>query len=172
VALRARIAELKRVADGVQEGLHRLAANLRPPSLDHLGLEAALRQHVDGLGSTDGPEVVFETAGAARWRPPSDVETALFRIAQEATTNALRHARASRIAVRLERRRDSIRLSVTDDGVGFDDREVNAHGRLGLIGMRERAEAVGGQAVVESVPGRGTTMTVEVPRAHPHRDRR
>ena len=170
--LRERINELKRVADGVQEGIHRLAANLRPPSLDHLGLEAALRQYVDGLGSSEGPDVTFEAAGSARWRPSADVETALFRIAQEATTNAIRHARASRVAVRLERRRESTRLSVADDGVGFDSSKANVHGRLGLIGMRERAEAFGGRLSIESTPGRGTTTVVEVPRAHPHRDSR
>ena len=168
-ALLARIGELKRVADGVQEGLHRLATNLRPASLDHLGLVAALRQYVEGLNVEGGPAVEFEPAGSDRWRLPDDVETALYRIAQEALTNAIRHARASRISVLLQRRARGAVLVVSDDGVGFCPEEVAAKGRLGLIGMRERAEAVGGWVAIKTGPGEGTTVTVEVSRVHPHR---
>jgi signal transduction histidine kinase len=168
-ALLARIGELKRVADGVQEGLHRLATNLRPASLDHLGLVAALRQYVEGLNVEGGPAVEFEPAGSDRRRLPDDVETALYRIAQEALTNAIRHARASRISVLLQRRARGAVLVVTDDGVGFCPEEVAAKGRLGLIGMRERAEAVGGWVAIKTGPGEGTTVTVEVSRVHPHR---
>ncbi|MBP1619864.1 MAG: Phytochrome, two-component sensor histidine kinase [Acidobacteria bacterium] len=172
VALRARIAELKRVADGVQEGLHRLATNLRPASLDHLGLVAALRQYVDGLNAAGGPTFEFEATGSERWRLAGDVETAFYRIAQEAATNAVRHAGASRVVIRLERSSRRARLAVADDGKGFCPGEAATTERLGLIGMRERAEALGGQFVIESARGRGTTVTVEVPRVHPHRHRR
>jgi len=167
--LLSRIEELKRVADGVQEGLHRLATNLRPASLDHLGLVAALRQYVEGLNAQGGPAVEFEASGSDRWRLPGDVETALYRITQEALTNAIRHANASRISVLLQRRARRAVLVVSDDGVGFCPGEASAKGRLGLIGIRERAEAVGGWVAIKTGPGEGTTVTVEVSRVHPHR---
>jgi signal transduction histidine kinase len=171
-ALLARIEELKRVAGGVQEGLHRLATNLRPASLDHLGLVAALRQYVEGLNAQGGPAVEFEATGSDRWRLPGDVEAALYRVAQQALTNAITHAQASRISVLLQRRARGAVLVVRDDGVGFCPDEVVAKGRLGLIGMRERAEAVGGRFGVRTAANEGTAVTVEVPRADPHRHRR
>ena len=166
------IPDLKRTAEEVLESLHRLAANLRPASLDHLGLEAALRQHLAGVELKTGLTIRFRARGLDRERLPLAVETALYRVVQEATTNVLRHARASSVDVLAELRQDRVVVMVEDDGVGFVAEAANGVGRLGLVGMRERAETLGGTFSVESVPGSGTTVYVEVPCADPHPDRR
>jgi signal transduction histidine kinase len=159
----SRAAELRRVADDVQEGLHRLAANLRPPALEHVGLVAALGQLAVDLSESSGIRIDVETVGCDEERLPWRVETDLFRIAQEAVTNALRHAEADEISVVLDRREGRLRLVVEDDGRGFDPVEASRSDRLGLVGMRERADILGGTLTVESRPGSGTTIVVEAP---------
>ena len=165
-----RVAELMQRTDAVIDGLHRLAADLRPPSLDPLGLEAALREYVRSAGSKFGLEVRFKARGFASERLPVVVETALYRVVQEAMTNVARHAGATRVDVLAECRGDRVVVVVEDDGTGFDPDRVRRGDHLGLLGMRERAEALGGTMVVESSPGGGTTIVVEVPSADPHRD--
>jgi len=160
--LRSRAAELRCVADDAQEGLHRLAANLRPPALDHVGLVGALEQLAEDLSGSSGVRIDLETVGCED-RLPWRVETDLFRIAQEAVTNALRHAQADGISVVLDRRDGRLRLVVEDDGRGFDPEMASESDRLGLVGMRERAEILGGTLVIESLPGSGTTVVVEAP---------
>ena len=162
-AIAGRIAELIRASDGIMEGLHRLAANLRPATLDRLGLVAALRQHVEAFREQTGLDAQFVTVGLGEQRPPAEIETAVYRIVQEALTNCARHARAASISVLLERKRDAIVAIVEDDGVGFDADEVERRGRLGVLGMRERAEMSGGKLTVESSPGRGACIFVEFP---------
>ncbi|RME40691.1 MAG: hypothetical protein D6796_16880, partial [Caldilineae bacterium] len=113
--------------------------------------------------------VQFEAVGLEGERLPPEVETALYRIVQEALTNVARHARATRVGVLLERRDDRLVAIVEDDGVGFAPEEVaQTNGRLGLFGMRERAEMLGGTLSIESEPGKGTTIFVEVKHAHSH----
>lgn len=165
-ALAAHLSELKTIIGHLQENLHRLAVDLHPAALDHLGLVAALRQHVETCARQHNLDIEFETIGLEEGvRLPPAVEIALYRIVQEALTNAMRHAGASHISVVLERRDDAVVALVEDDGVGFDpDRLRNGH--LGLFDMRERAEMVGGSLIVESAPGQGTTVVVEVPYAH------
>jgi len=161
-AIVAGVTELKRMVDGVIEDLHRLAMDLRPASLDHLGLVAALRQYVEAVSDKHGLVVQFETVGFDD-RLPSDVETALYRIVQEALTNVIRHARATRVDVLLEQRGDKLIVIVEDNGVGFDPFAAMQSGRLGLFGMRERIEMLAGTLVLESAAGAGTTLLVEVP---------
>ena len=161
--LRSRAAELRRIADEAQTGLHRLAANLRPPTLDHVGLVAALRQLAEELSASSGVRIEIETVGCEGERLPWRVETDLYRIAQEAMTNALRHAEAEEISVVVDRREGRLRLVVEDDGRGFRQDGPTETDRLGLVGMRERAEILGGTLVVESLPGSGTTVVVEAP---------
>ncbi len=163
-----RVAELMQRTDAVIDGLHRLAADLRPPSLDPLGLEAALREYVRSAGSKFGLEVRFKARGFASERLPAVVETALYRVVQEAMTNVARHAGATRVDVLAECRGDRVVVMVEDDGAGFDPDRSRRGDHLGLLGMRERAEALGGTMVVESAPGAGTTIVVEVPSADPH----
>lgn len=167
----ARLTDLKRMTDGVLEDLHRLAMDLRPASLDHLGLVAALRQYAELYSRQHGLVVQFETVGLDSGRLPAEVEIALYRIVQEALTNVVRHARATRADVLLERRGDRLVAIVEDDGAGFDPETAVQNGRLGLFGMRERAEMLGGALAIESAPGAGTTVFVELPYAHPHPDR-
>ena len=166
-----RVAELVSRTDAVIEGLHRLAADLRPASLDHLGLEAALRQFLASAGVGLGLVIRFKARGFAEVRLPTAVETALYRVAQEAVTNVVRHARATRVDVLAEHRGEWVRLMVEDDGVGFDPDGAWPEDSIGLVGMKERAEALGGSLTIESVAGRGTTVVVEVPSADPNPDR-
>jgi signal transduction histidine kinase len=150
------------LAEGAMENLHRLAVRLRPASLDQLGLEAALRQQCDVLNGHNGLEVAFAALGPERRLSP-ETETALYRIVQEALTNAVRHAGAGRIDVLLDRRSDGIRVLVRDDGAGFDPEAVSPERCLGLLGMQERAGAVGGELVVEATPRAGTLVCLKLP---------
>jgi len=136
--------------------------DLRPVTLDHLGLVAALEQYVGNLPS-DRLTVRFKAVGFDHDRLPRDVETSLYRIVQEALTNVLCHAHASHVGILLERAADRVRLFVEDDGIGFSPEVIERTDRLGLVGMRERAEMLGGSLTIESTPGRGTSVIVEVP---------
>jgi signal transduction histidine kinase len=158
-----RAAELRRIAEGVQVNLHRLAADLRPAMLDHVGLVPALGQLAETLAGREGPDIRVEAARVDGERLPVELETALYRIAQEAMTNAVRHSRARRVTVVLQRRGRRLAMTVADDGEGFDLEMTPHGGRFGLVGMRERAEMLGGTLSVESSPGGGTTIVVEVP---------
>jgi signal transduction histidine kinase len=101
----------------------------------------------------------------------SEAEVALYRIVQEALNNVVRHAQASQVDVILERRDGSVIAVVEDNGRGFDSRVAGKGDRVGLLGMRERAEALGGTLLIESAPGSGTTLRVEVPCVDSHPDR-
>jgi signal transduction histidine kinase len=166
-----RVAELMQRTDAVIDSLHRLVADLRPASLDHLGLEAALRQYSRSAGSKFGLEVRFKARGFGSERLPQVVETALYRVVQEAMVNVVRHARATRVDVLLERHGERVLVMIEDDGVGFEPDRVGSGSHFGLLGLQERAEALGGTLVVESTPGTGTTIVVEVASADPHPDR-
>lgn len=157
-------AQLVRARDLAREAIDetRLAAEqVRPPRLAERGLAAALRS----LGSPAGaPVVVAVDVGAEGRLLSPDAELELFRIAQEAVRNALRHADARRIEVSLTAARSALVLEVVDDGSGFDPAAVDPR-RLGLVGMAERADAAGGELRVSAAPGRGTRVRVAVPTA-------
>ncbi len=154
---------LKQTTNAVLEGLHRLAVNLRPASLDRLGLVPALRQYVQGFEQQHGTTVGFVAVGLDQVRLPSQVEIALYRIVQEALTNVARHAGAQHVDVVVEMQRGNVIVVVEDNGIGFDPEDASQSGRLGLLGIRERAEMLGGALTVESAPGWGTTIHVAVP---------
>jgi PAS domain S-box-containing protein len=165
-AIPIRIAELKRTTDGVLENLHRLAMDLHPATLDHLGLVATLRQYVETFGAQYQLILQFETVGFDNeQRLPPTIETNLYRIVQEALSNVARHAQATHADVLLERRGGQIVTIIEDNGIGFDPETKKASNRLGLLGMRERAEMMGGRLEIESAPGAGTTIYVETPYA-------
>jgi PAS domain S-box-containing protein len=166
-----RVAELIQTTDAVIDGLHRLAADLRPASLDHLGLDAALRQYTRAAAAKFGLDVHFKARGFTGDRLPTVVETALYRVVQEALTNVVRHARATRVDVLVEHRGDRVFVMVEDNGVGFDLEQARQGDHFGLLGLRERAEALGGTLTVESSPGAGTTVVAEVASADSHPDR-
>jgi PAS domain S-box-containing protein len=167
----ARVAELLQRTDSVIEGLQRLAAHLRPASLDHLGLEAALRQYAQSAAAEFGLAVHFKARGFTGERLPAAVETALYRIVQEAVTNVVRHSRARQVDVLAERRGDRVRVMIEDDGVGFAPGQVDRGSHFGLLGMKERVEALDGSLLVESSPSSGTTIVAEVSSADPNPDR-
>jgi len=132
------------------------------------GLAAALAKHVDVLGRVHRLPIALEHSGDPRLRPGVDEE--LFKIAQEALHNALRHAAAEHVRVRLDERPEAVALSVADDGRGFDPDAPALRSRsLGLTSMEERAEALGGALRIASAPGAGTTIDLELrldPRPH------
>ena len=98
------------------------------------------------------------------------METALYRVVQEAMTNVVRHAGATRVDILVEHRGERVMVMVEDDGVGFDPQQVQRGNHFGLLGMKERAEALGGSLTLESAPGAGTTIVVEVASADPNID--
>jgi PAS domain S-box-containing protein len=147
--------------NNVIENLHRVAMALRPASLDHVGLVAALRQHVEALSEKHGLKINFNFK-TFKERLPPNVETVLYRIVQESLTNVLRYAHASQVDVILTVRNKKLVVIVEDNGIGFDPEAVLTGEHLGLFGMRERAEMIGGNLVIESAPGKGTTIMVEV----------
>jgi signal transduction histidine kinase len=168
--MRQRLLDLKVVADGVLEELHRLAMDLRPIALDHLGLVSALEQLAYNLNS-DRLSVRFKALGFEAVRLPVDVETSLYRIGQEALTNVVRHAHASNVGILLERSGANVKLFVEDDGIGLAPDLLERGNQLGLVGMRERAEMLRGSLSIESSPGKGTSIIVEVPDGDSHLDR-
>jgi signal transduction histidine kinase len=159
---KAELERLQTLAREAMDELRSLVFELRPPALESEGLATALRKHVDVLRRVYRQEIALELLGTSRGSP--QVEREVLRIAQEALQNALRHAQASRVAVRLDARDGRLSMEVADDGVGFDpDAPVLRSRRLGLTSMAERAEAIGGTLAVESTPGSGTTVRLEAP---------
>jgi PAS domain S-box-containing protein len=159
----ASVAALRHTVDEVLENLHRLAMDLMPASLDHLGLEGALYQHIASFREQTGLDVTFKVEGFESMRLAPDLETALYRFVQEALTNGARHAGARHVWVFLRRESSLVRITVQDDGVGFDAEAALRRGRLGLLGLRERTELLGGTMDIASRVGEGTTLTMEVP---------
>lgn len=147
------------------EIVHRFARDLRPTLLDDLGLIAALKSfmktYMEDTGIRTSLAISEGIEGAIGTR-----RTALFRVAQEALTNVARHAHASHVWVSLQRRNEAIHMEITDNGQGFEvdgTSCLNKPNRLGLLGMRERVEMVGGTFCVESAPAKPTTVRVEIP---------
>ncbi len=166
VAIITRVNELEGLVDRTLENLHRLSMDLRPASLDYLGLAPALEHYVELFDQQHGITSRFETIGLNDdERLPPAVETAIYRIVQEALTNVLRHAQAARVDVLLEQRGDQIVTIIEDDGIGFDHATATKSRRLGLFGMRERAEMLNGTLTIESSASAGTTVLVEIPGA-------
>jgi PAS domain S-box-containing protein len=160
-AAAAKLAEAQRVVGELGKEVHALAVRLRPTSLDDLGLEAALGQLVAEWSGRGGVPADFQAVGLGRGRLPAEVETAVYRVVEEALTNVTRHARATRAGVVVTARDGRVTVAVEDDGTGFDP--AAATDRLGLLGMRERVALVGGVLDVESSPGAGTTVIATIP---------
>jgi signal transduction histidine kinase len=161
---------LKVVTDEILEELHRLAMDLRPAALDHLGLVAALEQYTQNLNS-EMLSVQFKAVGFEGERLPNDVAIALYRIVQEALTNVVRHSAARNVGVLLERAAGKVKVFIEDDGIGLQYDPIEQNQRMGLVGMRERAEMLGGSLTIESSAGEGTSIIVEVPDGYSSSDR-
>jgi signal transduction histidine kinase len=168
--VRAHARELRDTAAQTLEEVHNLALDLRPRLLDDLGLLAALRHYLKEFQNRSRIPVDLQVVGLGDRRLPPQVETALYRIAQEALTNVARHAQAHSVGVLLENRGTSVVLIVEDDGRGFDVLQVmgsHVHEKnLGLYGMRERASLLDGTLTIESDLETGTSVFVEVPLKH------
>jgi len=161
--LRERLEELKNTANTIQNNLHKLAVNLRPASLDHLGLVTTTRQFIDEFHRQYGIQVDFEAVGMEARRLPIEVETAIFRVIQESLTNVILHSQANSVDILLSLHNHDMVMVVEDDGIGFLPSSPGQEDQLGLFGMRERIEMLGGTFVIESSPGKGTTIKAEVP---------
>ncbi|MGW2569389.1 GAF domain-containing sensor histidine kinase [Streptomyces sp. NPDC001537] len=157
--------ELQQVAALAAEAADELRAavvELRPAALDEDGLVATLRTQIQVLDRAHTASVTFDSCGVRAL--PAAQEEAVLRVAQEALHNALRHSGAGHVDVTLSRHKGGTVLRVTDDGSGFDPKSIRRAGRhLGLVSMRDRASGVGGVLTVESAPGKGTTIEMEVP---------
>ncbi|MGW7267338.1 GAF domain-containing protein [Streptomyces sp. NPDC054842] len=157
--------ELQQVAALAAEAVEELRAavvELRPAALDEDGLVATLRTQIQVLDRAHSARVTFEGRGVRAL--PAAQEEALLRVAQEALHNALRHSGAASVDVTLEKRGPGAVLRIADDGAGFEPTAVRSAGRhLGLVSMRDRASGVGGTLTVESAPGKGTRIEMEVP---------
>jgi signal transduction histidine kinase len=161
----ARVPESMRAIKDMIEQVRTLAFELRPSMLDEFGLVRALRLLVERHGKRSGVSASF-SAAPTDVRAPREIETACFRIAQEALNNIASHARAHHVEVALTGEND-LDLMISDDGVGFSVEQLRSS--LGLVGMRERAELVGGRLDIESAPGAGTTLRARFPLHFPER---
>jgi signal transduction histidine kinase len=166
VEAKAKLKEVLAVATRTLDEIHNVIYELRPTLLDDLGLIAALRWHVEDYLGAAGVEASLETAGRER-RLPLEMEVGLFRVVQEATTNIVRHASAETACVGLDFGESSVIVTIEDDGQGFDPllvaRDKDPRRGLGLLGMRERVEHLGGALEMVSAPCEGTQIRIEVP---------
>lgn len=159
---------MRGICDQLNDSIRDLARGLRPRELDDLGLQAAIEKLVRQIRLQAAVDISVEVRGLESFRPAEVVETAVYRIAQEAVTNAIRHGDPSRIDIDIVAQEDMLQLIVADDGRGFDYTALvsPSSGReqpFGLFSMRERAENLGGSADFVSFPGRGTRIEISIP---------
>jgi PAS domain S-box-containing protein len=159
-----RLEDVRGLLTKIEEQLRHLSHELRPTILDDLGLRPALEFLADGVSRRTGLQILVE--GAPAKRLPAPTETALYRIVQEALTNVTKHAQATRVTIRFARDGRVLRCTIRDNGTGFDVLAVQARRGargLGLIGIQERLNAVGGTLNVISTPGSGAELVISVP---------
>jgi signal transduction histidine kinase len=156
-----RIDSLREVVGRTLDEVRVMAWQLRPSMLDDLGLTSALQRYIDDYQQRYAIKVDFVFNGMDE-RLPVEMETSIYRIIQESLTNIARHAQASTASVMIDRRRSTVRLIVEDNGVGLDLQAVSGKS-LGLQGIRERAALFNGRLTIESQPGQGTSLFVELP---------
>jgi two-component system, NarL family, sensor histidine kinase UhpB len=159
--VRQKADEMLRLVDDTIDTVRRIASGLRPPVLEDLGLVAALETLLERFADQTGMRVELQASGD---NVPKVAHRAFYRIVQEALTNVARHSRASQVRVVIESSPDLVRLEVADDGVGIPPGMIENPGTLGLVGMRERATALGADFKVEGGPGSGTTVRATLPR--------
>jgi signal transduction histidine kinase len=159
--IRAATAELRELVVQTLQDVRRLAVELRPKALDDFGLVPALERLTQSFSEQTGIAVDFQSALPLE-RLPGEIETALYRIVQEALTNIVKHARATRVSVLLTRRDGSVAAVIEDDGQGFDS-DNTREGGIGLVGMRERVALLDGRIDLETTVGAGTSIIAEVP---------
>ena len=158
-----RLDDSEKLLDSTAQLVRDVLTDMRPPGLDELGLLAALREHAEQFAQRSGLAVEVQGEEPQPRLPPA-TEIALFRVAQEALTNIVKHARARAVTVSLRADARLVTLTIEDDGAGFDGEARAMTAGMGMASMRERADAVGARARIESAPGRGTRVIVEAPR--------
>lgn len=156
-----KIIEIKSLLDKAVKTVRRLSTELRPSLLDDLGLIDTIDWYLDDFKKRFNIKTEFRHL-SDQLIVPDKMKTALFRIFQESITNIIRHAHASLVKVILNKSGDSVILQIKDNGKGFDMLDVSNKKTLGLLGMKERSLLMGGSCSVESIPGKGTTVTVSV----------
>ena len=160
-----KLVRLKEDTDRALQDMRQYSYKLHPGVLDHLGLVATLDQLVDEITDSVEMEVSLEVTGE-EYKLADVAELTLFRIAQEALHNARKHAQASEVTVNIEYLPEKVKLSISDNGKGFSLKEAAESalkkGSLGIVGMRERAQLIGADFKIDSEPGKGTTVTVEL----------
>jgi signal transduction histidine kinase len=160
--LQKSVSDVRELVVATLQDVRKLAVQLRPAALDDFGLVPALERLVQTYSETTGIAVELEAAGIGEQRLPAELETTLYRIVQEALTNVVKHADATKVSVLLVRREGSVTAVIEDDGRGFDPGNTRED-RLGLLGMRERVELHDGRLKIEAAEGSGTTLAVEMP---------
>ncbi len=162
--LKAKVARTQRLVESSVDAVHRFARELRPAVLDDLGLIPALRAYSKSLEERHGFRILLTTFSGVE-RLDSDKRTVLFRVATEALTNVARHAHATRVKLTITKIARAVRMDIRDNGTSAPVRKVSKSSlqRLGIIGMRERVEMVGGTLTIEATPGRGTLVRAEIP---------
>lgn len=158
---------LQEIAVQIDKDMNRLALDLRPAALDDLGMVAAVQYHVERWAERSQIHAEFQASGLDTIRVPSEIQSVVYRVVQEALTNVVKHARAERVSVILEQRNNLVNVIVEDDGCGFDfealQQSPNAQRRLGLLGMQERLALVGGTFAIDTAPRVGTTLFARIP---------
>jgi signal transduction histidine kinase len=163
-AFHGRLQHVRAILDQLAGHLRQISHELRPKILDDYGLIPALEFLAAGISQRS--KLQISVKGSEKYRLPAPVETALYRIVQEALTNASKHAHATRVTVRVERRTRAILCSIRDDGVGLDRSALanrNKQSGLGLLGIRHRLEPLGGMLKIESEGGHGTHVRISIP---------
>jgi two-component system sensor histidine kinase DegS len=157
---RAAAAQVRELVVSTLQDVRRLAVELRPSALDDFGLVPALERLADTFSQQSGIHVDVAAALGDETRLPGELETALYRLVQEALTNVVKHSRASHVSISIVRKAHSVSAVIEDDGVGFGEQSGEG---VGLIGMRERVGLLDGRLDIESGAGHGTTIVAEVP---------
>lgn len=162
-SVQTHLQEVQKLTSQTLEEVKTLSVELRPSALDDLGMVPALRSYARRFEQTFGIETTFDMAGPKR-RFSSIIETTLYRMCQEALSNAAKYADSDKVDVHLLVDGDRVELKVQDYGRGFDPHHVQVQGTgLGLFGMRERTTLIGGELQIDSVPGRGTLIHITIP---------
>ena len=169
--LARQLESIEEIARQLDADLELIVSSLRPRSLDHLGLIAAISHYIERWSERFGIHAELHSIGLAPVDLTDEIETALYRIGQEALNNVAKHSQARNVAILIDRRSDRVSLIVEDDGIGFDTAaRMGSRQRFGLVGMRERATLLGGTLDVESSPGNGTTLAVRIPAPTQHQE--
>ncbi|MEQ8667764.1 MAG: sensor histidine kinase [Pirellulales bacterium] len=162
--VRGRLDELADIVNATVEEVRRLARGLRPAVLDHLGLVRAIEQLAEDFQVAQKIEVRLAVHGLdTEYRLPTAVETAVYRIVQESLTNITRHACAKSVEIDMDASGPRLKVEITDDGEGFSKKQIRELSSTGILGMTERAAAIRGRLQIESDPGKGTRVLLQLP---------